>query len=154
MTWQGQSQQEFPPGRLEDTGVYLRSVYCRGGQGRREGAEGSSEESYLTFSGYVCLLPQLTRAKGTILDNTVECTPASQGLIPRSHTLLWYNYESIFLMFQALRYWTLNIVLLVLETATGALSFLVLLLTTTASFLSGPGLSSYCENSCEEHNTF
>lgn len=57
-------------------------------------------------------------------------------------------------MFQALRYWTLNIVLLVLETATGALSFLVLLLTTTASFLSGPGLSSYCENSCEEHNTF
>lgn len=57
-------------------------------------------------------------------------------------------------MFQALRYWTLNIVLLVLETATGALSFLVLLLTTTASFLSGPGLSSYCENSCEEYNTF
>lgn len=43
-------------------------------------------------------------------------------------------------MFQALRYWTLGIALLVLETTTGALSFLASLLTTTASFLSGPGL--------------
>lgn len=57
-------------------------------------------------------------------------------------------------MFQALSYWTLGIALLVLETATGALSFQVLLLTITASFLSGPALSSDCENSCEEHNTF
>lgn len=139
MTWQVQSQQEFP-GRLEDTGVYLRSVYHRSGQGRREGAE----ESYLTFSGYVCRLPQLTRAKG----------PSLPGANPQKSHITLVQLIKHFLMFQALSYWTLGTALLVLETATGVLSFLVLLLTTTASFLSGPGLSSYCENSCEEHNTF